>query len=138
VGNNKAQAADAKAVMKALRLGPVNASLFSTAAADCGQVGGACVWEGGCVEVQDLLTGHDVFEGMQGATLLMRDTAAFRHTSFYPNIPTAGSSYMIIYEEFSSSAMMTHSCFVDPHTPGLCRPLLDPVVRQTVHYAGQR
>ena len=40
VGYNKVQASDAKAVMKALELGPVNSSFFSTSAADCGQVGG--------------------------------------------------------------------------------------------------
>ena len=38
VKDDKTQASDAKTVMEALRLGPVDATLFSIAAGDCGQV----------------------------------------------------------------------------------------------------
>ena len=47
VGDDETQASDAKAVMEALALGPVNASLFSTSAGDCGQVGGPMCGAGG-------------------------------------------------------------------------------------------
>ncbi len=51
VGDDETQASDAKAVMEALALGPVNASLFSTSAGDCGQVGGPMCGAGGRADV---------------------------------------------------------------------------------------